>query len=171
MHTGEICFGVYVLFQNVSQKCHDNVSSDCVVWPQHTLVCLQVIEETKSSLVLTEQVVVWVPLIFEGQSSIADMVEILQPLEIRHCHTASIQVHVLQDETSQTHQTSGCLISTLCVCVRLSLIKNVLCIVFKIWFGKNSFLFSVNEMFWGGKNICVIEMCLKKHVKVSRRPQ
>lgn len=57
---------------------------------------------------LTEQVVVGVPLIFKGQSSIADMVEILQPLEIRHRHTASIQVHVLQDQTSQA-QTAACL--------------------------------------------------------------
>lgn len=49
--------------------------------------------------VLTEKVVVWVSLIFEGKSSIADMVEILQPLKIRHSHTTSIQVHVLQETT------------------------------------------------------------------------
>lgn len=52
--------------------------------------------------------VVGVPLIFKGQPSIADVVEILQPLEIRHRHTASVQVHVLQDQTSQV-QTSACL--------------------------------------------------------------
>lgn len=51
---------------------------------------------------LTEQVVVGVPLVLEGQSSIADMVQILQPLKIRHSHTTSVQVHVLQGATQQT---------------------------------------------------------------------
>lgn len=41
--------------------------------------------------------VVGVPLVFEGQSSVADVVQILQPLEVRHGHTAGVQIHVLQE--------------------------------------------------------------------------
>lgn len=43
------------------------------------------------------------------------MVQILQPLEIRDGHTASVQVHVLQEETQQT-QTPVCSYFT-CLCV------------------------------------------------------
>lgn len=90
---------------------------------------LQAIEEVRSSLVLTEQVVVGVPLIFEGQSSIADMVEILQPLEVRHCHTASIQVHVLQEETKSL----ACLVLT---SLWVELLQHLPCTDFKYRYGK-----------------------------------
>lgn len=39
--------------------------------------------------------VVGVSLIFEGQSAVADMVQVLQPLEVGDGHTTSVQVHVL----------------------------------------------------------------------------
>lgn len=45
---------------------------------------------------LTEQVVVGVSLVFEGESTITDVIEVLQPLEVRHRHTTGIQVHVLK---------------------------------------------------------------------------
>ena len=40
--------------------------------------------------------VVGVPLVFEGQSSVADVVEVLEPLKVGHGHAPGIQVHVLQ---------------------------------------------------------------------------
>lgn len=43
--------------------------------------------------------VVGVSLIFEGQSAIADVVQVLQPLKIGDGHTSSIQVHVLFKKT------------------------------------------------------------------------
>lgn len=68
---------------------------------------------TKSGL--TEQVVVGVPLILEGQSPIADVVQILQPLEIRHGHTAGVQVHVLQGATKHTQDSLSLCAWTVCV--------------------------------------------------------
>lgn len=52
----------------------------------------------RCSHVLTEQVVVGISLVLEGQSSIADVVQILQPLKIRHCYATSVQVHVLHNQ-------------------------------------------------------------------------
>lgn len=49
---------------------------------------------------LTQQVVVGVPLVFEGQSSVADVVQVLQPLEVGHGHAAGVQIHVLQHTRS-----------------------------------------------------------------------
>lgn len=39
--------------------------------------------------------VVGVSLIFEGQSAVADMVQVLQPLKVGDSHATSVQVHVL----------------------------------------------------------------------------
>ena len=36
---------------------------------------------------LTEQVVVGVLLVFEGEPAVADVVQVLEPLEVRHRHT------------------------------------------------------------------------------------
>lgn len=44
---------------------------------------------------LTQQVVVGVPFVLEGQAAIAHVVEVLEPLEVGDRHTASVQVHVL----------------------------------------------------------------------------
>lgn len=48
---------------------------------------------------LTEQVVVGVSLILEGESAVTDMIQIFQPLKVRNCHTPSVQIHVLTEET------------------------------------------------------------------------
>lgn len=61
--------------------------------------------------------VVGVPLILEGQSSIADVVQILQPLKIRHGHTAGVQIHVLQGATQQTQDPLSLCAWTVCACV------------------------------------------------------
>ena len=45
---------------------------------------------------LTEQVIVGVSLIFKGESTVTDVVQILQPLKVGDSHTAGIQVHVLR---------------------------------------------------------------------------
>ena len=42
--------------------------------------------------------VVGVSLVFEGQATEADMVEVLEPLEVGHCHTTSVSVQVGDDE-------------------------------------------------------------------------
>lgn len=47
---------------------------------------------------LTQQVVVGVSLVFEGESPVTDMVQVLQPLEVGNGHTAGVQVHVLTHE-------------------------------------------------------------------------
>lgn len=44
---------------------------------------------------LTKEIVVCIPFIFERQTSIADMVQILQPFEVRYSDTASIEVQIL----------------------------------------------------------------------------
>lgn len=45
---------------------------------------------------LTEQVVVWIPFIFKSQATIADMVQVFQPLKIGYCYPTCIQVKILQ---------------------------------------------------------------------------
>ena len=45
---------------------------------------------------LTQQVIVGVSLIFKGESTITDVVQILQPLKVGDSHTAGVQVHVLR---------------------------------------------------------------------------
>lgn len=45
---------------------------------------------------LTEQVVVRVSLIFEGESAVTDVIQVLQPLEVGNSHAAGVQVHVLK---------------------------------------------------------------------------
>uniref|UniRef100_A0A0E9UCL1 Uncharacterized protein n=1 Tax=Anguilla anguilla TaxID=7936 RepID=A0A0E9UCL1_ANGAN len=45
--------------------------------------------------ILTQQVVVGIPLVLEGQAAVADVVQVLQPLKVGHSHTTSVQVHVL----------------------------------------------------------------------------
>lgn len=47
---------------------------------------------------LTQQVVVGVSLVFEGESPVTDVVQVLQPLEVGNGHTAGVQVHVLTHE-------------------------------------------------------------------------
>lgn len=47
---------------------------------------------------LTQQVIVGVSLVFEGESPVTDVVQVLQPLEVGNRHTASVQVHVLTHE-------------------------------------------------------------------------
>lgn len=42
--------------------------------------------------------VVGVPLVLEGQSTVADMVQVLQPLKVGDSHSTSIQVHVLNKQ-------------------------------------------------------------------------
>lgn len=46
-------------------------------------------------MILTEEMIIGVSLIFEGQSAVADMVQVLQPLKIGDGHTTSVQVHIL----------------------------------------------------------------------------
>lgn len=48
--------------------------------------------------VLTEQMVVWVSFIFEGESSVTDMIQILQPLKVGDCHSTSVQVQILRGD-------------------------------------------------------------------------
>ncbi len=50
--------------------------------------------------ILTKQMVVWVFLVLERESPVADMVEILEPLEVWHRHTASIGIEILASEMS-----------------------------------------------------------------------
>lgn len=57
--------------------------------------------------VLTQQVVVGVPLILESQSSVADMVQVLQPLKVGDGDAAGIQVHILQGATERLVGWSG----------------------------------------------------------------
>lgn len=45
--------------------------------------------------------IVGVSLVFEGQSPVTDVVQVLQPLEVGNRHTAGVQVHVL------THKRRG----------------------------------------------------------------
>ncbi len=40
--------------------------------------------------------VVGVSLVFEGESTVTDVIQILQPLKVRNCHTAGVQIHVLK---------------------------------------------------------------------------
>ena len=51
---------------------------------------------------LTEEMVVGVSLVFEGETSIADMVQVLEPLKVGHCHTTGVQVHVLGEGETHT---------------------------------------------------------------------
>ena len=44
---------------------------------------------------LTEKVEVRISFILEGQSSVADMVQVLQPLKVGHSHTSSVGIEVL----------------------------------------------------------------------------
>ena len=48
-------------------------------------------------ITLTKQMVVGISLMFEGKTTIADMVQVLEPLEVGYRHTTSIHVQVLQD--------------------------------------------------------------------------
>lgn len=45
---------------------------------------------------LTQQVVVGVSLVFEGESTVADVVQVLQPFEVGDGDAAGVQVHVLR---------------------------------------------------------------------------
>ena len=45
---------------------------------------------------LTQQVVVGILLILEGQTTIADMIQVLEPLKVRHSHTTSVHKQVLE---------------------------------------------------------------------------
>lgn len=53
--------------------------------------------------------VVGVPLILEGQATVADVVQVLQPLKVGHSHTTRVEVHVLHGRetghstNTQTH--------------------------------------------------------------------
>ena len=47
---------------------------------------------------LTQQVVVGFPLVFEGESTVTDVIQILQPLEVRDGDAAGVQIHVLSRE-------------------------------------------------------------------------
>lgn len=47
----------------------------------------------------TEQVVVGVSLILKGESTVTDVIQILQPLKVWNCHTTGVQIHVLTEET------------------------------------------------------------------------
>jgi len=47
-----------------------------------------------------EEMVVSFPLILEGQTSVGDVIEILQPLEVGHSDTTSVDVHVRDDEAA-----------------------------------------------------------------------
>ena len=42
----------------------------------------------------TEQMIVGIALVFEGEATEADVVEILEPFEVRHRHTAGVEVQV-----------------------------------------------------------------------------
>ena len=44
---------------------------------------------------LTEEVVVGVPLILEGESPKTEVVEVFEPLKVRHSHTTCIGIQVL----------------------------------------------------------------------------
>lgn len=44
----------------------------------------------------TEKMVVGVSLILEGQTTVADVVQVLQPLKVWNRNTSSVQVHVLK---------------------------------------------------------------------------
>lgn len=45
---------------------------------------------------LTQQVVIGVTLILEGESAVTDVVQVLQPLEVRDSHTTSVHVQILR---------------------------------------------------------------------------
>lgn len=47
---------------------------------------------------LTQQMVVGVPLVLEGEPTITDVVQVLQPLEVGDGDTPSIQIHVLMED-------------------------------------------------------------------------
>jgi hypothetical protein len=47
---------------------------------------------------LTEEVVVGLALILEVQSSVADMVQVLQPLKVGDSHTTSVHIQIRNDE-------------------------------------------------------------------------
>ena len=47
-----------------------------------------------------QQVLVGLPLVFEGQASVGDMVEVLQPLKVGHGDTTSVDVHVWDDKAA-----------------------------------------------------------------------
>lgn len=49
---------------------------------------------------LTQQMIVGIPLILEGQASVTDVVQVLQPLKVGDGHATSIQVHVLEEKGS-----------------------------------------------------------------------
>lgn len=53
----------------------------------------------------TEQVVVGVSLILEGESTVTDMVQIFQPFKVGDGYTASVQVHVLTEEKNKKIRT------------------------------------------------------------------
>ena len=57
------------------------------------------------SVFLTQEVVVGVSLVLEGETSVADVVEVLEPLKVRHCHATSICIEILTSTTSH-HKSS-----------------------------------------------------------------
>jgi hypothetical protein len=46
----------------------------------------------------SEEVVVGLPLIFKGQPAVGHVIEILEPLKVGDRHTASVDVHVGDDQ-------------------------------------------------------------------------
>ena len=44
---------------------------------------------------LTKEVVVGISLVLEGESAVADVIEVLEPLKVRHSHTTCIGIQVL----------------------------------------------------------------------------
>ena len=47
----------------------------------------------------TEEMVVGVLLVLEGETTIADVVQVLEPLEVGHGHTTSVHVQILHKST------------------------------------------------------------------------
>lgn len=52
---------------------------------------------------LTEKMVVGLSLVLEEQSSVGDVVEVLQPLKVGDGHTAGVDVQVGDDENVAIH--------------------------------------------------------------------
>lgn len=52
----------------------------------------------KISLV-TKEMEVRVPLVFESQSTVTDVVQVLEPLKVGYCHTTGIDVKILKVST------------------------------------------------------------------------
>lgn len=51
-----------------------------------------------TAILFTQQVVVGFPLIFEGKASVRDVVQVLEPLEVRDGYTTSVDVQVGDNE-------------------------------------------------------------------------